>query len=84
MLDANQPHDVFNGKDDLYRLLRETRSAINLLSVRVEAIEVMLRGDNEVITGGFIDEGAAEEMMANTISSASMRKASYGKKGRKK
>ena len=45
MLDINQPHDVFSGKDDLYRLLRETRAAINLLNSRMESFELLLEDD---------------------------------------
>lgn len=39
MIDSTQPHDVFSGKDDVYRLLREARAAINLLSDRIDILE---------------------------------------------
>lgn len=68
MLDVNQPHDVFTGKDDLYRLLRETRAAINLLSSRFSDIEDRLDGGDG---------------MANTVSNSSMRPTvQIGKGGR--
>ena len=78
MLDDKQPYDSFSGKDDMYRLLRETRTAINLLMVRVEAIEGILKDDNR---NNFIDEGDAEDIMANTKGNGGMVPKVYGRKG---
>lgn len=39
MIDSTQPHNVFSGKDDVYRLLRETREAVNILEGRVKELE---------------------------------------------
>lgn len=79
MLDDKQPNDIFNGKDDLYRLLRETRTAVNTLMLRVEAIEVLLSGNDS-----YIDESDAEESMANTKGNSGMVPKVYGRKSGKK
>ena len=78
MLDSTQPHDVFSGKDDLYRLLRETRAAVNLLSDRMTNIELFLAGE-----GGSVNT-VSEDDMANTSGNSGMRPSVSGGKGRKR
>ena len=58
MLDSTQPHDVFNGKDDLYRLLRETREAVNVLSGRVKELEMAnTKGNSGMIPSVHVGKG---------------------------
>ena len=78
MLDSTQPHDVFSGKDDLYRLLRETRAAVNLLSDRMTNIELFLAQE-----GGSVNT-VSEDDMANTSGNSGMRPSVSGGKGRKR
>lgn len=78
MLDSTQPHDVFSGKDDLYRLIRETRAAVNLLSDRMTNIELFLAGE-----GGSVNT-VSEDDMANTSGNSGMRPSVSGGKGRKR
>lgn len=78
MLDINQPHDIFSGKDDLYRLLRETRAAINSLSGRMTNLELFVASE-----GGSINT-VSEDEMANTSGNSGMRPSVQGRKGGKK
>ena len=83
MLDSTQPHDVFSGKDDLYRLLRETRAAVNLLSDRMTNIELFLAGEGGSINTVSEDEIEQGSAMSNTKGNSGMVPNRVGKKKRK-
>lgn len=39
MLNPDLPHDLFSGTNDLYSILRETRSCVNVLEARIVVLE---------------------------------------------
>lgn len=80
-LDGSIPTIMFNGKDDLYQLVRETRTFCNelketveSLKLRVEALELLL-SDTQIVD---------EDAMANTQGNPSMRSNVISKKRKQK